>query len=88
MIGGGLPVYQGYSSQFGFGLGNVLGGVIRSAVPLIAPLAKDVGRKLLLAGAERLQRKIPLKRPSKRKNMKRKTDEAPMKKRRRRDIFK
>ena len=79
MIGGGVPVYQGYSSQYGYGLGNVLGGIIRAAVPMITPIAKDVGRKLLKAGMRKLRK------PTKRK---RKAANNPPRKRRRRDIFK
>lgn len=33
MIGHGVPVYQGYASQYGHGLGNVLRGYMRRAIP-------------------------------------------------------
>ena len=45
MIGHALPVYQGYRSQYGHGLGNVLGGVMRAAIPFVSKLAK---KKLVL----------------------------------------
>ena len=83
MIGSGLPVYQGYSSQFGFGLGNILGGILRSAIPMITPIAKNAGRELLLAGVKRLQRKKPA---TKRKMPPPVTTRK--RKRSRRDIFK
>ena len=74
MIGHGLPVYQGYASQRGYGLGNVLGGIVRAAIPFIKPIAKSAGREILLAGAKKIQRKLKqqkgVKRAvSKRKNM-------------------
>ena len=47
MIGHALPVFQGYSSQYGHGLGNVLGGVFRAAVPFFSKLAKKTGPKLI-----------------------------------------
>lgn len=58
MIGHGLPVYRGYASQHGFGLGNILGGVIRSAIPFVAPIVKSAGREILLAGAKKIHRKL------------------------------
>lgn len=61
MIGNGLPVYRGYASQYGHGLGNVLGGIIRSAIPFMAPVVKSAGRSLLLAGAKKIQKKFKKK---------------------------
>ena len=58
MNGNGLPVYQGYASQYGYGLGNVLGGIIRSAIPIVTPIVKNAGKELLLAGAKTLQTKL------------------------------
>jgi len=58
MIGHGLPVYRGYASQHGYGLGNVLGGIIRSAIPFVTPIVKSAGREILLAGAKKIQRKL------------------------------
>lgn len=43
-----------YSVQGGRGLGGVLTGLGRIAVPLVAPILKSVGRKLLLKGVEAL----------------------------------
>ena len=37
MNGYGMPVYTGYASQHGYGLGDVLGGLVRSAIPFIMP---------------------------------------------------
>ena len=66
MIGHGLPVYRGYSSQFGHGLGNILGGIIRSAIPWVTPVVKSAGREILLAGARKIQRKLKKKKIVKR----------------------
>lgn len=43
-----------YSSQYGRGLGGILSGLSRVAIPLILPMLKSVGRSLLLKGAEAL----------------------------------
>jgi hypothetical protein len=61
MIGHGLPVYRGYSSQYGHGLGNILGGIIRSAIPWVTPVVKSAGREILLAGARKIQRNLKKK---------------------------
>jgi len=47
-VGRGLPVYRGYVGQRGGGLGSVLGGLFRSAVPLL----KSGGKQLLKHGAK------------------------------------
>ena len=52
MIGHAMPVYQGYSSQYGRGLGNVLGGLVRAAMPIVTKLAKTAGAKLLNTGLD------------------------------------
>ena len=65
MIGHALPVYRGYSSQYGHGLGNVLGGVVRAAVPFMANFAKKAGTKLLHEGVNFLQQKIAKRKASK-----------------------
>ena len=62
MIGHALPVFQGYSSQYGHGLGNVLGGVFRAAVPLLGKFAKKAGTQLLDTGINYLQDKVLKKR--------------------------
>ena len=59
MIGHALPVYQGYASQHGYGLGNVLGGIIRSAIPIVQNITrravKTVGGAAKTAGTDLLQ---------------------------------
>lgn len=52
--GGKLPVFRGYNSHYGAGLGNVLGGIMRKAIPLVAPMLRSVGKKLVKAGAHKL----------------------------------
>jgi hypothetical protein len=44
MIGYGMPVYSGYASQHGYGLGNVLGGIFRSALPMVGSIAKNAAK--------------------------------------------
>ena len=56
--GGAIPVFRGYQSQYGRGLGNVLSGLLRAAVPIVAPAIKNIGRSLLSAGANRLQNEV------------------------------
>ena len=58
MIGHALPVFQGYSSQYGHGLGNVLGGVMRAAIPFVSKLAKKAGAQLLNTGIDYLQHNL------------------------------
>ena len=61
MIGHGVPVYGGYASQYGHGLGNVLGGIVRAAIPVVKPLMKSAGKQLLLAGAHHIKRRLTKK---------------------------
>jgi len=49
-MSGGIPVYRGYASQYGHGLGNVLGGIIRAALPMVKNVAKSAGKHLLRSG--------------------------------------
>jgi hypothetical protein len=58
MIGHGVPVYRGYSSQYGHGLGNVLGGIVRTAIPIVGSMLKSAGKEILMSGVKRLKRKI------------------------------
>ena len=62
--GASIPVYHGYSSQYGSGLGNVLGGVLRAAVPHIAPLVKAAGHRLLDAGINAIERRVTGREPT------------------------
>lgn len=56
---GGLPVFKGHShSQFGRGLGNIIGGLFRSALPLLAPTAKSLGKGIVRMGATKLLRAL------------------------------
>ena len=58
MIGHSVPVYSGYASQYGYGLGNVLGGLMRAAIPIIKPVVASAGRHLLSRGVKKLSRKL------------------------------
>lgn len=53
-----MNVYQGYASQSGRGLGNVLGGLFRAAIPVLGKTAKNIakyaGRTLLQTGMDHL----------------------------------
>ena len=46
-----MPVYRGH---YGAGLGNVLAGVARQAIPLIAPFARRIGSSLINRGLSAL----------------------------------
>ena len=78
----------------GAGLGNVIGSLFRTAVPILKPVLKNIGRDLLLKGAQKLSqpdsaysdnppsrsnRPVKRRRPSKQPSVGRK--------RRRRDVF-
>ena len=43
-------MFQGSKTQKGFGLGGLLGGILKSAMPLIKQGAKTLGREALRAG--------------------------------------
>lgn len=49
-VGHGLPVFEGPRTQRGSGLGGLLGGLFRSAVPLLKAGAKTLGRQFLRTG--------------------------------------
>lgn len=51
-VGSGLPVYHGGELQYGNGLGNLLGGLFRSAIPLLKKGATALGKTALQAGAD------------------------------------
>lgn len=58
--GGFLPAYAGASHQYGFGLGDVLRGVIRTVVPFIWPVAKEALKGFALETARNLDLRKPL----------------------------
>ena len=47
---GGSEFYKGLPWQKGYGLGGLLGSLARRFIPLLKPLAKSAGKKLLRAG--------------------------------------
>lgn len=53
--GGNFPVFQGYAVQRGRGFGSLLGGLLKSIIPMarsaIVPAAKSVGKSLVRHGA-------------------------------------
>lgn len=53
--GGNFPVFQGYAVQRGRGLGSLLGGLMRTIIPMaksaLLPAAKSVGKSLVRHGA-------------------------------------
>ena len=51
-VGAGIPVYHGGELQYGHGLGNLLGGLFRSAIPLLKKGATALGKTALEAGAD------------------------------------
>ena len=62
-VGGGVPMgaFRGYRSHYGAGLGNVLSGILRHAVPLVAPAVKNISKSLINAGTHKLQNLIETK---------------------------
>ena len=54
-VGRGFPVFQGARTQKGSGLGGILGGLFKSALPLIKQGAKTLGREALRTGVELAQ---------------------------------
>ena len=50
--GSGIPAYAGVPSQRGHGLGSILGGLFRGALPLLKNIGKTVGKQLLKSGLE------------------------------------
>jgi hypothetical protein len=53
-VGHGLPVFVGARVQRGHGIGNVLGGVFRQAVPLLTKGAKILATRGARAGMKAL----------------------------------
>lgn len=53
-----MEVFRGYRSDYGAGLGNIFTGLLRAAVPIIAPAVKNIGKTLVTAGSNRLSRII------------------------------
>ena len=52
-VGSGMPVYRGSTSlQRGYGLGGLLGGLFRSAIPLLKKGVAVVGKEALKAGGD------------------------------------
>lgn len=53
-VGQGMPVFEGANLQRGYGLGGILSGLLRSAVPLLKPLlrqgAKALGKHAMKTG--------------------------------------
>ena len=49
--GSGIPIYRGhYYPQRGNGIGSLLSGLFRGAIPFIKPAIKSLGTSLLKAG--------------------------------------
>lgn len=48
--GQGVPVFIGYKGQKGHGLGSVLGGLFRSAVPMLKKGLSSLGKQALRTG--------------------------------------
>lgn len=49
--GSGLPVFRGDIRQDGFGLGAILGGLLRQAVPVLKPMVKSLAKTALRTGS-------------------------------------
>ena len=73
MIGHAMPVYRGYATQQGHGIGNVLSGLARFALPVIGKVARAAGSKLLESGLDYVSSKLKPKRVKRVKRIKRST---------------
>ncbi|KAJ8018755.1 hypothetical protein HOLleu_43078 [Holothuria leucospilota] len=51
-VGNGVPVFKGYPNQRGHGLGGILAGLARSALPILKKGAKELGKQVLYTGTE------------------------------------
>lgn len=49
--GSGLPVFRGEYRHSGYGLGNLLSGLAKSVIPVLAPLGKSLAKNMLKVGA-------------------------------------
>ena len=50
--GSGLPIFVGYRGQKGYGLGSMLGGLVRKAMPVLQRGLKSFGKQALKTGLE------------------------------------
>jgi hypothetical protein len=50
--GNGLPAYAGVPFQRGHGLGSIIGGLFRGALPILRNVGKAVGKQLLRSGLD------------------------------------
>jgi hypothetical protein len=50
--GNGVPIFQGYRGQRGHGLGSILSGFFRSAMPILKRGLSVFGREALRTGAK------------------------------------
>ena len=66
-----MPVFHGYASQYGHGLGNVLGGIVRSALPIVRKIAKSAGSQLLKSGMSYVSKQLTKRPKPKRSRRKR-----------------
>lgn len=48
--GNGMPVFRGDIKHVGYGIGGLLSGLARSVLPVIAPIAKNLGKSVLRTG--------------------------------------
>ena len=51
-VGHGVPVFKGYPHQRGHGLGGILAGLARSALPFLKKGAKELGKQAIYTGTE------------------------------------
>ena len=51
-VGQGVPVFEGVNLQRGYGLGGILGGLLRSALPILRRGARALGRRALKTGMD------------------------------------
>ena len=49
-VGQGIPVFEGANLQRGYGLGGILGGLLRSALPMLRRGVQSFGKQALSTG--------------------------------------
>ena len=63
--GSGLPVFRGDVRQEGWGLGGLLGGLFRQAIPILKPMASSIAKAALKTSGRVLSDVVSNKKPLK-----------------------
>ena len=63
--GSGLPVFRGDLRQEGYGIGGIISGLFRQAVPILKPVMKSLGKAALRTGGRVLSDVVRERKPIK-----------------------